>query len=100
MSNQFVFQGTVSALEVKTTQKGKQFATFTLQSQEEGYQGAVKHIFVKMTGFGEAGSRVIQAGEGAELMVKGKIESREWQGKHYVDLKAMEVAEVGDELPF
>lgn len=100
MANQFTFQGQVSNLEIKTTKGGKEFAVFSLVAQEEGYQGAVKNIVVRMTAFGQTGGFIISAGEGAMITVKGKLESREYNGKHYVDLKAMEVQEVGDELPF
>ena len=100
MENQFTFTGTLTGLEVKTSKAGKQFATFTLATQEEGYQGAKKDLFVKMTAFGKTAESVIKTGEGSTIAVSGKIDSREWQGKHYIDLKAITVLVVdsGDVL--
>jgi hypothetical protein len=87
--NQFQFTGQITSLEVKTTQAGKQFAVFNV-SAEDSYNPQ-KILQVKMTAFGKASEQVIGLGEFAQVTVSGKIDSREYQGKHYLDLKAMNV---------
>ena len=92
MANQFNFQGVLTQDETKQTQKGKSFHTFTIERTEDGYAGP-KAVIIKVTAFGPASDQVRGIPQGAEVVVTGKIESREWQGKHYVDLKAISVAE-------
>lgn len=100
--NQFNFAGVISGLEVKTSKAGKNFCTFNLVAQEQGYKNETKEITVKMTAFGKASEEIIGSGEGAFVKVSGKLDSREWQGKHYVDLKALNVTEIegGEDVPF
>ncbi|NCX93105.1 MAG: DUF3127 domain-containing protein [Gammaproteobacteria bacterium] len=88
--NEFKFQGQITALEIKTTQAGKNFAVFSV-SAEDSYNPQ-KILQVKMTAFGKASDQVIGLGEFANVSVSGKIDSREYQGKHYLDLKALNVA--------
>lgn len=87
--NTFSFAGQITALEVKTTQAGKQFAVFSV-SAEDSYNPQ-KILQVKITAFGKASEQVIGLGEFAHVSVSGKIDSREYQGKHYLDLKALNV---------
>jgi hypothetical protein len=91
--NEFKFSGTISALEVKQTKAGKQFATFTMLAPDS--YDAERQLQVRMTAFGKAAETVIGLGEFAEVIASGKIDSREWQGKHYLDLKALNIESVG-----
>lgn len=87
--NEFKFAGTISGLEVKTTKAGKEFATFTVLASDD--YNPERQLNVRMTAFGKAAETVIGLGDFAQVIASGKIDSREWQGKHYLDLKAIEV---------
>lgn len=87
--NEFKFAGTISGLEVKTTKAGKQFATFTVLANDS--YDPNRQLQVRMTAFGKAAETAIGLGNFAQVVASGKIDSREWQGKHYLDLKALEV---------
>jgi single-stranded DNA-binding protein len=87
--NQFTFKGQIIGIETKTTQAGKTFATFTVAAPDS--YNPQKVLNVKMTAFGKASEEVLALGEFATCTVTGKLDSREWQGKHYIDLKAMSV---------
>lgn len=91
--NEFKFAGTVSGLEVKTTKAGKQFATFTVLASDD--YNPERQLQVRMTAFGKAAETVIGLGDFAQVIASGKIDSREWQGKHYLDLKALNVESAG-----
>ena len=89
--NSFTFQGQIKQIEAKTTKGGKQFCTFTLVAHEAGYQGATKEITLKMSAFGQSSDNILAAGPDALITVSGKLESREWQGKHYPDFRVLNV---------
>ena len=97
--NEYKMTGTINALELKPTKNGGEFAIFNLICTEPGYKGEVKTITAKMTAFSKTAEAVKMAGENATVTITGKIESREWQGRHYVDLRAMTV-EGGEDAPF
>lgn len=91
MPNTFTFQGTITNLETKITKAGKPFSTFNLVAQDEG-----RTINIRASAFGFSHDRIEQQGEGALVMIMGKLDSREYQGKHYMDLKINEVHGVQD----
>jgi len=86
MTNNFTFQGTITNLESKTTKTGKPFSTFTLLASDEGRQ-----ININASAFGFSHDRIEQQGEGALVIIMGKLDSNEYQGKHYMNLRINEV---------
>jgi hypothetical protein len=87
--NEFRFAGTITGIETKTTKTGKSFSNFTLLQRDSYDPNRILHV--RVTAFGQAHEEVAALGEQANAVVTGKIDSREWQGKHYLDLKAMRV---------
>jgi len=88
--NNFTFTGQVYNLETKQTKAGKTFCTFNLVA-EETYKNETRPIVIKMTAFNQASDAILSFGDGSHIKVSGKLDSREWQGKHYPDFRIIEV---------
>lgn len=92
--NNFNFAGQIYNLETRQTKAGKPFCTFNLVA-EEVYKNESRPIVIKMTAFNQASDTIMSFGEGADVIVSGKLDSREYQGKHYPDFKIFEVKSYG-----
>jgi len=98
--NQFTYSGRIYDLEQKTTKAGKPFCTFNLVQTEKAYKSnEERFIVLKMSAFGENAVTILSVGPEALVNVSGKIDSREWQGKHYPDFRIINVGVVDENDP-
>lgn len=88
--------GILDRVEWKTTRAGKDFATFTVQVTEV-FAGEQKTHFIPVTAFGKSSQSLEHIQPGAIISVACRVQSREYNGKHYLDLTADSVTLLHDE---
>jgi hypothetical protein len=82
-TNAWAFAGTVDRIEQRTTKGGKGFVNLSISQQDGQYRRLCVCTF-----WGRLADGVE---EGAEVHATGRIDGREYQGKHYAGLTASAV---------
>lgn len=92
-ANSFTFQGSLIGAEHQTSKSDKPYIRFTLQSLGSS-DGKTKPAIMNFAAFGYSYDRLVKILPNAQVIVIGKIGSREYNGKHYPDFMVNELHEV------